>query len=296
MFRQLSRGVYVKIKRILKSPFIIVLFTAVFLYGFSYVTDALSTVRVPIICYHHLDPGYSGPNEAVITPQKFKEDLVSLQAAGFTSIFFEDLVAYTEKGTPLPEKPVIITLDDGYLSNYQYAYPILRELNMKATISVIGRSVGKTTDSYSGNPIIPHFNWEEAREMYQSGLVDIQSHSYDLHGDGERNPPHREGVLQRAGEGKEEYLTALKTDCLKEKALIEKNVGNSVYVFFYPYGKYSALSEKVLRGLGYKATVILGQSINQVNKNESSLYMLKRIVAGPSMTSTDLVIKASAES
>ena len=255
-------------------------------------TDALGTVRVPILCYHHLDPDYHGDNEAIITPQKFREDMFALKNAGYTGIFFSDLVAYVEEGKALPNKPVIITLDDGYYSNYQYAYPILRELEMKATISVIGRSVGQITDSYSGSPIIPHFNWDQAREMYQSGLVDIQSHSYNMHGGSENEPPNRKGVLQKVNENDAEYIKYLISDCQREKELIEKNVGNSVTVFFYPYGKYTALSEKVLKGLGYKVTVILGDGISVVKRNNGNLFMLKRIVVGKKSSALDLIQKA----
>ena len=219
--------------------------------------------------------------------------MLALKEAGFTSILFKDLVDYADNGKSLPEKPVLITFDDGYLSNYQYAYPILRELNMKATISVIGRFVGKTIDDTTGALIIPHFNWDEAREMYQSGLVDIQSHSYDMHDAGYGIPSQRKGVLQKEGEGNSLYSAVFTEDCLKEKELIETNVGNKVFVFTYPYGEYSITSEKILKQLGFKVTLILGEDISQINRNVDSLFRLKRIIVNNNITSNELVKRIS---
>ena len=274
-------------------PILLVIFTAIFLYGFAYVTDAIGSVKVPIICYHHLDLDDYGNNNAVITPEKFKEDMIALKEAGFTGILFEDLIDYVENGNPMPEKPVLITFDDGYYSNYQYAYPILRELNIKATISVIGKSVGKNIDEDTGNVILPHFGWNEAREMYQSGLVDIQSHSFDMHGSGTDNSSDRKGVLQIDSESDAAYSTAFMKDCLIEKELIETNVGNKVFVFTYPYGEYSATSEKVLKQLGYKVSLVLGDNISQINRKGDSLYKLKRIIVSQNMSSSELIERLS---
>ena len=69
---------------------------------------------------------------------------------------------------PLPDKPILITFDDGYASNYMYAYPILKKLGMQATIFVITDRRGKTLS------VNPHFSWNQAREMQDSGVIDIQ--------------------------------------------------------------------------------------------------------------------------
>ena len=80
------------------------------------------------------------------------------------------------------KKPVVITFDDGYLSNYQYAYPILKETGMVATIFVIGATVGNTEHYKNTNyPITPHFTFQQGAEMVASGIISIQSHTYDMH-------------------------------------------------------------------------------------------------------------------
>ncbi len=81
--------------------------------------------------------------ETILTPDQFKKQLLYLEAMGYSTIHFKDYIEFKENGKKLPDNPIIITFDDGYYSNYEYAYPILKELNMKATIFAIGWSVGR---------------------------------------------------------------------------------------------------------------------------------------------------------
>ena len=91
--------------------------------------------------YHNL--AQEGSGNDTISVQRLEEHLAALQDAGYTTITFQDLLAYVEQGTELPEKPVLLTFDDGYESNYTLAYPLLQQYQMKATIFVIGVSMGK---------------------------------------------------------------------------------------------------------------------------------------------------------
>ena len=105
-----------------------------------------------------------------------------LKEQGYTPISFDELIAFVEQGTPLPEKPVMITFDDGYASNAVYAYPVLRELGFHASIFAIGCSIGH--DRYYKDTqysLTPHFGQDEITEMLRSGLISIGSHTYDMH-------------------------------------------------------------------------------------------------------------------
>ena len=101
---------------------------------------------------------------------------------GYEAISFDELIAFAEGKGALPEKPVLITFDDGYQSNYEYAFPILKEENMKGTIFAIGVSIGKK-EYYKDtvHKMTPHFGKEEIDEMKGSGLISIGSHTYDMH-------------------------------------------------------------------------------------------------------------------
>lgn len=78
-----------------------------------------------------------------VSENRFEEQVKAMVESGYTPVFFQDLIDYVDTEKQLPEKPVCITFDDGYLDNYTYAFPILKKYNCKATIFVIGSSIGK---------------------------------------------------------------------------------------------------------------------------------------------------------
>lgn len=85
--------------------------------------DEIST-QVPILMYHHLSEDVT--NSEMVSPEQFEAQIRALSEAGYTGVSFDELQAYVLRGEPLPEKPVVITFDDGYRSNYTLAYPICR--------------------------------------------------------------------------------------------------------------------------------------------------------------------------
>ncbi|HAS74810.1 MAG TPA: hypothetical protein DCS67_11760, partial [Clostridiales bacterium UBA8960] len=139
----------------------------------------MRTKRVPIVMYHDikLEQDDSGNR----TVKQFESDLKAYKDAGFNTIHYEDLINFVYKGVSLPENPLIITFDDGYLSNYEYAFTLLKKYEMKAVISIIGWSVGLDYDPIRQRAINPHFTYAQAKEMIDSGLLEIQSHSFDMH-------------------------------------------------------------------------------------------------------------------
>lgn len=252
----------------------------------TYATD------VPILMYHDLNPDKSKISSVTITPDKFKEDMKALKENGYHTIFFSDLLDYVQYGKELPSKPILVTFDDGYESVYNYAYPILKELGMKATVSVIGISVGKDTYKDTDIKILPHFDYNKAREMYESGIIDIQSHSYDMHDNKELQKDYRDGVLQKKGESESRYIALFKQDYLKSREDIENKIGNKEFVYFYPFGKNSVLSEVLLREMGNRITVTVQPGVNTIIKGlPQSLYSLKRINVGQDLTGYDIINK-----
>jgi peptidoglycan/xylan/chitin deacetylase (PgdA/CDA1 family) len=87
----------------------------------------INVVKCPILCYHHFVNNEVENMECRTTGDKFEEDIKILLASKYTSISLEKLFQYENGNSTLPEKPFIITIDDGYLSNYEIAFPILRK-------------------------------------------------------------------------------------------------------------------------------------------------------------------------
>ena len=238
--------------------------------------DEIST-QVPILMYHHLSEDVT--NSEMVSPEQFEAQIRALSEAGYTGVSFDELQAYVLRGEPLPEKPVVITFDDGYRSNYTLAYPILQKYGMKATIFAIGVSFG--TDHYKDTDyaITPHFGAAEAAEMTASGLISIQSHTYDMH----QWPPYetgsavRENILQLSSESEEAYVQALTEDFTRSRALLEDATGRPVDVLAYPAGQYSTLAQVTLQSLGVHVTLSTNPGVNTVVKGlPQTLYAMLR--------------------
>ena len=252
----------------------------------EYFTDGLSpaalspdeiSAQVPILMYHHLSEDVT--NSEMVSPEQFEAQIRALSEAGYTGVSFDELQAYVLRGAPLPEKPVVITFDDGYESNYTLAYPILQKYGMKATIFAIGVSFGKDHYKDTDYAITPHFGAAEAAEMAASGLISIQSHTYDMH----QWPPYesgsavRENILPLPGEGEEAYVQALTEDFTRSRALLEDAAGQPVDVLAYPAGQYSTLAQVTLQSLGVHVTLSTNPGVNTVVRGlPQTLYAMLR--------------------
>ena len=238
--------------------------------------DEIST-QVPILMYHHLSEDVT--NSEMVSPEQFEAQIRALSEAGYTGVSFDELQAYVLRGEPLPEKPVVITFDDGYRSNYTLAYPILQKYNMKAAIFVIGVSFGKDHYKDTDYAITPHFGAAEAAEMAASGLVSIQSHTYDMHQwlPYETGSAVRENILPLPGESEEAYVQTLTEDFTRSRAQLESATGQPVDVLAYPAGQYSTLAQVTLQSLGVHVTLSTNPGVNTVVKGlPQTLYAMLR--------------------
>lgn len=259
-------------------------------------TAAKEKVKLPILVYHHIDNDPLEPNDLITPEAKFRSDMLAVKQAGYNTVSMNDIINYVNGKKELPENPVAITLDDGYLSNYQYAYPILKELDMKATISIIGWSVGLNEHRIPSKNFYPHFTWEQAKEMYDSGLIEIENHTTDMHETVTEDSPAstRSGILQLDNETNGAYSKAFIQDIGGMEEKIETLIGNDVKVFTYPFGYYSHLSEQLLKDMGYRVTLTTTSGINELVKGDPrTLFGLKRINGGPKVPSDVLVNKLS---
>ena len=239
-------------------------------------SDEIS-MQVPILMYHHLSEDVT--NSEMVSPAQFEAQIRALSEAGYTGVSFDELQAYVLRGEPLPEKPVVITFDDGYRSNYTLAYPILQKYNMKAAIFVIGVSFGKDHYKDTDYAITPHFGAAEAAEMAASGLVSIQSHTYDMHQwlPYETGSAVRENILPLPGESEEAYVQTLTEDFTRSRAQLESATGQPVDALAYPAGQYSTLAQVTLQLLGVHVTLSTNPGVNTVVKGlPQTLYAMLR--------------------
>lgn len=253
--------------------------------------QTLYTAQVPILMYHHLDENADG-NDMIVTPEHFDAQIRALTEAGYTAVSLEELYDYVRYGAALPEKPVVITFDDGYRSNYDYAYPILQKYNQKATIFAIGVSFGCSTYKDTGASITPHFGAAEAREMADSGLISIQSHTYDMHQVAQYDGADaRQGMLRADGESEAAYIAALRDDLSRSRAQLSSATGQSCDALAYPYGLTSALTDTVVAAEGIRFTFSITPGVSTLVRGlPQSLYGLRRLTVTDGTSPEELLL------
>ena len=230
---------------------------------------------LPIIMYHGVLEDKNRLGQYIISPQMMESDLLYIREQGYTTVVMQDLINYVDNGTPLPEKPIMLTFDDGYYNNYLYAYPLLEKYNMKAVISPVCR----WTEFYSDNPaqsdhaIYSHITWLEMRRMVESGLVEIQNHSYDMH---YCEAGKRKGTLKCAAETVEEYQAALRHDLTAAQEQLTTLVGVTPTTFTYPYGAMCHEALSVIEQVGFRATLTCESRINRITDQAECLMGLGR--------------------
>ncbi|MGE4549259.1 MAG: polysaccharide deacetylase family protein [Intestinibacillus sp.] len=200
-------------------------------------TDAWAAeTQLPILMYHNLTVD-GETNSMTITQERFREDMRYLAAYGYTPLLAADLVDIRAGVEAMPEKPVMITFDDGYESNYTLAFPILEETGMKATVALITSHIRDDTGGGMPNSM----TWQQAKEMYESGIVDIGTHTNRLHNEdnnGFEIPGGPDGIQRRKDEGWMDYQTRVNQDIGASIRMIQEKIGDTVRVlyFSYPFG------------------------------------------------------------
>lgn len=187
-----------------------------------------AAVRVPILVYHIVRPSYPDDSPAVrslaLTPETFDAELAYLARAEYHVISFSDLERYFAQHAPLPEKPVIISFDDGWKDQFTYAFPLLVQHNYKATFFVFTNAIGR-----------PGFvSWDDLEEMQDAGMT-IGSHS--------RSHPY----LTRAA------TSSLESEIRGSKRILEERLGVPVNEFAYPFGQYTQAIVALVKEAGYRS-------------------------------------------
>ena len=164
-----------KMKHLIIVIILLILLIIISLIGTIHKKNQRPDIKIPILLYHDfvtIVPENDPDNFNYInTPESFEENIKVLLENGYTFISFKELNdAYNGKEN-LPQKPILITLDDGYYSNYKQIYPILKKYNVKASIFIVSDNIGKTVNNKT------YLSWKQCKIMQDSGLVEIFSHS-----------------------------------------------------------------------------------------------------------------------
>ncbi|MBR2177050.1 MAG: polysaccharide deacetylase family protein [Clostridia bacterium] len=241
-----------------------------------------SKLRIPIIMYHGFSESTTRRNQYMISPDCLEEDLKYLKEHGYTTIFLSELTEHFKSGLELPEKPIILTFDDGYYDNYVYAWPLLEKYECKAVISPIGKAADEAENEEYRSVLWSQCTWEELKEMSDSGFVELQNHTYDLH----KLNKGWQGAAAKTGESDDDYKQRLSEDLLKSNAQIQEVTGNVPDAVVYPFGAKSDTTEDIVRSLGFSAALDCEEKINYIDSPDD-LFQLHRFLRPDNISSAD---------
>jgi biofilm PGA synthesis lipoprotein PgaB len=218
---------------------------------------------IPVLAYHDITPTREA-DEYSLTQKEFEQHMAYLYREGYRAIRLDDLDRARRGEGRLPDKPVLITFDDGLKSFAVRALPLLERYGYPAVLTVVsawvdGRSV---PPGYRGKLL----SWEELRSLARSPLVEIVSHGDDLHGAVPANPQGNEApavVTRRYDaasgryESEEAFRARIRADLERSRNRMQAELGRAPRAIAWPYGLYDrALIEEAVRlGMEYYFTL-----------------------------------------
>lgn len=230
-------------------------------------------VHLPILMYHSVlkDPQRTG--KYVITPKKFEEDIIYLKNNGYETVSLKQVIKYVYHGEPLPEKPVLITFDDGMYNNYEYVLPILENHDACAVFAVVGSYTDEYTQSNVTNVNYSYLRWSDIAELIETRRVEFASHSYNLHNISAK----RYGTAKVKSESSLDFISLFHEDTQKMQSAFMANCIFTPYAYAYPLGNFSEESERVLKKTGFLSSFSCIEGINVITQGDPDcLYLLKR--------------------
>jgi peptidoglycan/xylan/chitin deacetylase (PgdA/CDA1 family) len=216
------------------------------------------TAQTIIFCYHRLVDKVRYPGTE-ITPAMFEQQMKMLKDRGITVISLQDLLAWKRGEKNIPPRCAVISFDDGWKSQYEVAWPIMKKLGYTFTMFIYTEGVAGA--SLGGGQAI---TWEMLGDMRDNG-IDIQAHSathQDLregHTIMVMEPDHKRTKKKLTGAEYEQWLQNEVVGC---KTLLEQRLGIKVNCFAVPYGFYNEHVKEIARSNGYEAMfTVYGQPI-----------------------------------
>jgi peptidoglycan/xylan/chitin deacetylase (PgdA/CDA1 family) len=214
----------------------------------------MNDTPVPILMYHSIA---AAPNDATrelsVGPEAFAEQMALLGDQGFTPVDTAALAASWRSGGPLPERPVLITFDDGYEGVHRHGLPVLAKHGFAATLFV---STGWIKGAYdTGGGLDAMLSWAQVREL-AAEQVEIGGHS------------HTHPQLDQLSDD------ALRFEVLRCKEIIADELGTRPASFAYPYGYSSRRVRQVVRETGFAQSLAVG---NGLARRRQGPYALQRV-------------------
>ena len=210
-------------------------------------SDGFQTI--PILTYHRFGANCDSP--MCMPTNTFRLQMNYLKDNGYHVISADELLAFLEYRQGLPKKSVLITMDDGYRSVYNIAFPILKEYGFTATLFVYTSFVGVSKMAIT---------WDQLKEMKSYGCA-IGSHTIS----------HSDLSMPKEGETEAQFIARIKEELYGSKKIIDKKLGQNTYFLAYPFGYYDQRSMQMAKAAGYKMAMSVKRGGNPFFANPLTL-------------------------
>jgi biofilm PGA synthesis lipoprotein PgaB len=235
---------------------------------------------VAVLEYHNFAEGPVGMDDPwTVSRSAFNEQMAYL-SQNCRVVSLRTFLQEVEQDKDIPENTVVVTFDDGYRSNYLLAFPIIKQYQIPVTIFIVGDFIekGQVAD-------YPALRWSDMKEMADSGLVDIQSHTYALHEMLTDASGNKVSSLMNyttpsgASETEAGHYQRIENDLLKSSQYIESHLGIKPDILSWPFGSYDKKAMKAAKRAGFPYIVSrVAYSNPLINVDE-----VNRLVVFPNM-------------
>jgi peptidoglycan/xylan/chitin deacetylase (PgdA/CDA1 family) len=213
--------------------------------------EAAKLARVPVMMYHDVLPEKEVFFD--VTTEELEQDFQLIRDHDLTPISLDQLVAHLQTGMALPEKPILLTFDDGYVGHYDRVFPLIKKYGYPALFSVFtakvdGKVAGRST-----------LTWSQLAEMAANPLVTIASHSVT-------HPPDLTQLPD----------SQLLREVIEAKRILEARLGKPIQYFTYPEGHYDARVAEAVTKAGYRAALTMDDFNEQFAEQSESLLAIAR--------------------
>ena len=198
--------------------------------GISLFANSTDNSNIAVVMYHDINPHAKDPY--TVTPIEFASQMEWLYQEGFQTLFLDEVEEFIRHGG---QKGIVLTFDDGYFSFLSYAYPFLSRYQFKATINVIGESVGAWTTFGRNRPML---SWDEYRYLLGEGKVQLGCHTYGIH----QGPS---GIFKVAD-------SKIAEDLSRFQATMKHETGQTSFVLAWPFGDYRQRYVDIAKDVGFE--------------------------------------------
>ncbi|MCM1404538.1 MAG: polysaccharide deacetylase family protein [Prevotella sp.] len=254
-------------------------------------TSAVANTRnLPILMYHQVSARKHG--KYIVSVAQLESDFQAIVDAGYTPVFLHEVADWVNGQGTLPEKPIVITFDDGQYNNLYYVLPLAQKYGIKYVINpVTAYSEKSIHDHDTNNPRYSNLSWEAIKTAYDSGWVEFGNHTHNLH-----HTSPRYGVGKKPHESTDTYVQTLTTDITHAQELLTACGIPTPTIFAYPFGKYQSETKQIILDMGFNVLLTCNEHVNHITQGDPTcLHALGRFNRSGNTTTAQIMRKITAE-